>query len=442
MKLKDYRKRIEKVMELKTPRKVSTKKKDKDGEIKMEYTPWVYVDSRTEQGAHEFVYRVPVGYSYLDLERQIDALYATCGAPVEIKDYAGAVMVRILPEDFPGVIAYKETFLELAKAKKEIVIGFDRQGAPLLHSLRVPHLLIAGKSGYGKTDLVRWILFQLIHKYTPEEVELWIVDLKGFSFMPFKHIPHVTRIVRDLPGAKKLLEDAMKTMEERSAAVWNSGDRSKAERFKTLFVLIDEAYMISPKTITDKERRKLAAACDEAAAKISGTGREAGVGLLYCTQRPDADVINPLVKANMDCKICFKTETESNSVIVLDRPGAEKLPHGKPGRVLYSRDGLIEVQVPYIGNDEAWDELLKPYQREEQPHETHGRDIDPSEGNPPFLDGPSGEVLFPQWEPVQASERGSKEVGNGEMDRRPPEGNGENEVVETVIRWTFPPRDC
>jgi S-DNA-T family DNA segregation ATPase FtsK/SpoIIIE len=411
--------------------------------IKDDFTPWQYVASRKEAGAFEFVYRVPVGYSSNDLERQVDAFYASCGAHIEIKDYAGAVLLRILPEDFPTTIEYKQEFQQLCTGKKEILLGFDRQGAPMIHSLRVPHLLIAGKSGYGKTDLVRWILFQLIHKMTPEEVDIWIVDLKGFSFMPFKNIPQVSRIVRDLPGAKKLLEDAVKVMEERSNLVWNSGDRNQAATFKTLFVLIDEAYMISPGVTKDKERKKLAAACDEAAAKISGTGREAGVGLIYCTQRPDADVINPLVKANMDCKICFKTETESNSVIVLDTPGAERLPHGKPGRVLYSKDGLIEVQTPYIGNDEAWEELLTLYQREEQDNDDDkGLDIDISAGDTDILDGPSGEIFFKKWEPVETGKRSFEESGKGQMDRGAAEGNRQDKNLEANICWTFPPRDC
>lgn len=392
MRLAQYRRRVEAVMVTKVPRKG---KKDR-------LLPWERIAERTEKGAHEFVYRVPVGYSSNDIEKQADALYAACGAPVEIEDRAGAVIVRVLPEDFPSKVDYEARLLELAPGKKELLIGLDRMGAPLVHSLRVPHLMIAGKSGYGKTDLVRWIIYQLIAKNTPEELELWIVDLKGFSFMPFKGVPHIARIVRDLPGAVQLLTDAVRLMERRSNEVWNSGDRNKAATFKTVLVLIDEAYMISPNVTKDKDRKKLAGIADEAAAKISGTGREAGVGLLYCTQRPDADVINPLVKANMDCKICFKTETESNSVIVLDRPGAERLPHGKPGRVLYSKDGLLEAQVPYIGNDEAWDELLEPYQtKEAEKDESGGDDTNLGAGYPPILNGASEQVFPPKWEPFK-----------------------------------------
>lgn len=419
----NYRKRIEAVMIAKVPRVQGEK-----------LLPWKFLGRRKESGVFELAYSVPIGKSKLDLERQIDALYAACGAPVEIKDYAGAVVVRIFREDFPEVIPYEESFLELAKDKKEIVVGFDRQGRPVSHSLRVPHLMIAGKSGYGKTDIVRWFLLQLIHKNTPEEIEIWIVDLKGFSFMPFKRVPHITRIARDLPGAKELLEDAVKIMGDRSKEVWESEDRSKASEYKTLFVLIDEAYMISPGVTKNPGRKKLASDCDEAAAKISGTGREAGVGLLYCTQRPDADVINPLVKSNMDCKICFKTQTESNSLIVLDEPGAEKLPHGKPGRVLYSADGLQELQVPYVGKDEAWTEVLKTYWRVEDEQERFS--IDTSEGHSHILDGFSGEVFPDEWKPVETSKRIIENTGEGKINRGGSPGDRQDESVEAVLDWT------
>lgn len=430
MRLSEYRKRIEMVMLLKVPRLNS----------KGDPKPWLYIDSRTHNGALELVFRVPPGYSYLDLEKQVDALYATCGAAVELKEYAGAVLVRIFPEDFPLSIPYSSEYLKELKDKRDILIGFNRQGEPLIHSLRVPHLLIAGKSGYGKTDLVRWILFMLINQFTPDEVEIWIVDLKGFSFLPFKKIPHITRIARDLGGAKKLLKDAVKIMRERSKEIWDSGDRNKAKSYKLLFILIDEAYMISPNVIKDKEEKKIAQSCDESAAKISGTGREAGLGLIYCTQRPDSDVINPLVKANMDCKICFKTETESNSIIVLDRPGAEKLPHGKPGRVLYSRDGLEELQVPYIGGEEAWEKLLEPYWTEEDIQDETGGGEDPNlnEGCPSNIDGTSGALLLEEWEPVKASERNAQEFGGAQVDRGQAEGNRQEQTLETILRWSFP----
>lgn len=429
MKVKEYIERLEAVMIAKVPRKKESKKKDKDGEKIVELLPWSFVASRMNEGAAEIVFRTPIGYSVIDLEKQSDAFYASCGAPVEFLDYAGAVLIRVLLENFPLSIPYEEKFLELVKGT-DILIGFDRQGAPLIHSLRVPHMLIGGQSGYGKTDLERWLLLQLVHNNSPEEVEIWIVDLKGFSFLPFKGIPHITRIVRDLAGANLLLSQAVAEMERRSSLIWDSQNREQAEHFKSLFILIDEAYMISP-GIVAKEERELAMACDSAAAKISGTGREAKIGLLYCTQRPDATVINPLVKANMDCSIAFRTKTESNSIIILDEPGAEKLPHKKPGRVLYSSDELKEVQVPYIGNDEAWKKILEAYK-----HETEGNYFDTSPGGSVILDGASGAALYEQWEPIQEGERVINEIGEGKTFGESPPRNRKNKTLEAFQDWT------
>lgn len=416
--IRNYKKRIEKVMIEKVPRKKGDKLK-----------PWVYLDSLKDKGVYEFAYRVPVGLSVLDLERQIDALYAACGAVVELKDYAGVVVIRVLPEDFPQMIEYKEEFLQVTSGK-DILIGFDRQGGAITHSLRVPHLMIAGKSGYGKTDLIRFLLLQLINHNTSEEIEIQIIDLKGFSFMPFKNIPHITRIARDLASAWDVLDKAVKLMERRSNEVWNSEDRKKTANYKTLFVLIDEAYMISPNVLKDPERKKLARMCEEAAAKISGTGREAGVGLIYCTQRPDAEVINPLVKANMDAKICFKTGTESNSLIVLDHPGAAKLPHGTPGRVLLSATDLIECQVPYVGNDDEWNKVMEEYKHEER------EDLGLNETYSDSIGGTDSHILQEEWISGKEGIGSAEGIGSGKDDRRETAGDRKKQSLETVCDWT------
>lgn len=420
MRLADYKKRVEGVMLSRVPR-----------ETRKGLQAWKYVNGRFNGGIVELAYFVPLGCSYFDLQRTLPALVAACGAPVELLNFAGVIVIQIRARDFPRTLAYSESLLAGA-CGLEIIVGYDRSGKPLKHSLRVPQLLIGGKSGYGKTDLERWILFQLIRNNSPEAVELWIVDLKGFSFLPFKDIPHVKRIARDLAGARLLLEEAARIMEARAREVWDCGDRSKAERFPLLLVLIDEAFQISPRVIKGKEQKQLAAACDEAAAKISGTGRETKVGLLYCTQRPDADVLNPLIKANIDCKICFKTETKSNSLVILDSPGAEKLPDDLPGRILYKRNGLKELQVPYIGDDDTWSELLKPWRVD---HEQERKNFNVGAGDTSIFDGTSSDLFQGEWQPVKEGERDFENPGDGKMDRGQAAGDRQNKSLEADIDW-------
>lgn len=354
----ELQRRIEAVTAKRCPRKVEARKN-----MPPLHHPWKHLATRTTAHSIDIAFEVPIGYSVLDLRQETDAIFATCGAYIEISDRAGAAIVHIFPTDFPPLIPFEPSMLELTKGRS-ILIGFDRNQTPILHDFRVPHLLIAGMSGYGKTDLIRFILLQLIHHLTPEQLEIDIIDGKGFSFLPFRGIPHVRSIVRDIPSAAHVLKQAKQLMITRSDQVWKSGERDETKGFKWRIVLIDEAAQIAPRLQRDTELKKIASDADECASSIASVGREASVGLIYCTQRPDISVINPLVKANMEASFCFRTKTVSNSEIVIDRPGAEKLPVGKAGRGIYAATEDKIVQVPYVGNDEVWTELLNPYRKE------------------------------------------------------------------------------
>lgn len=360
----EYQERIEGVMSKRVPRLV-------DPKTKTAY-PWRLKTKRKTPYSFEFAFEVPIGYSTQDLRQEIDSLFAACGSYIELKDRAGITVVSVYNGDFPDSIPFQDQ--SIPSDPKQILLGYDRAMVPIFHSFSGnPHFLIAGMSGYGKTDLIRLILFQLISRYNPSDLEIDIIDGKGFSFLPFRNIPHIRRIVRDIPGALAVLKEAKKLQDERSNIVWYGGDRSKTKSFTWRIVLIDEAAQIAPRQITHPEMKALATEADSYCAAIACVGREAGVSLLYCTQRPDVTVINPQVKAQMDAVLCFRTKTASNSEIILDRPGAEKLPQKKPGRAIYSATEDITLQVPYVGNDEDWNNKLESY-RKEPTHEEKPRD--------------------------------------------------------------------
>jgi S-DNA-T family DNA segregation ATPase FtsK/SpoIIIE len=252
---------------------------------------------------------------------------------------------------------------------RKVLLGFTRDMKAVIHDFRVPHLLIGGMSGYGKTDLIRWIIYQLITRFSPDQIEIYIIDLKGFSFLPFRNIPHIKAIGRNLAHAYTILKDAVEEMNLRSSEIWDSGNRHTAKIYPWRIVLIDEAAQIAPDHFrANKEKKKMAQECDAFAGEISCVGREAGIGLIYCTQRPDANVVNPQVKANTDASIGFRTKNRTNSEIIIGRPGAETLPESTPGRLIYSTTTDIILQVPYIGGDYEWEQLLRPYT-------TNGRNV-------------------------------------------------------------------
>lgn len=379
--LAGYRERIEEVMVNKRPFKYHDN-----------LYPWPFVNGRVTKSSYDLAFEVPYGYSAGDLESQVDALSAACGAIVEIKNRAGVVVVSVYPQDFPAVIKYRPEMLKETSGRT-VLLGYDRHDTAVTHNFRVPHLLIAGMSGYGKTDLIRWILFQLINRFTPAELEIQIIDGKGFSFLPFRNVPHITRIARSLPAAVEVLAEAHQAMLERSEEVWESGNRYDAKQFKWKIVLIDEAAQIAPALQRDKDTKQLAGIADQLAAAISCVGREAQVGLIYCTQRPDSTVINGQVKANMDAAICFRTKTGTNSEIVIDRRGAELLPADRPGRAIYSATTDTILQVPYVGDDEAWERVLSGVIRGDKKRTNKAKDNETPDTHTDGFNDPSGDIL-------------------------------------------------
>ncbi|HJV46726.1 MAG TPA: FtsK/SpoIIIE domain-containing protein [Bacillota bacterium] len=349
--LHDLNKRIQQIQLLRCPNG-----KNKDGTVK----PWTLIDWRETDYSYDLAYEVPLGYSVRDLEQETDSISASVGAYIEINNRGGAVIVSIIREDFPNSIPYSHDLLELTK-ERQVLLGFDRMMKPIVHDFRVPHIMIPGQSGYGKTDLTRWILYQLITRFSPDQLEINIIDMKGFSFLPFKNIPHITTIARTLPQAALVLKEAYEEMNHRSDQVWESQDRNITKNFKWKIILIDEASQISPELKKDKQEKKIASLCWQYSAAISCIGREASVGLIYATQYPTAQVIDGQIKANMDAVVCFKTENTIHSNVCLNSDLAAKLPHGKPGRAIVKANGFTEIQVPYIGDDYEWEQLLRPY---------------------------------------------------------------------------------
>jgi S-DNA-T family DNA segregation ATPase FtsK/SpoIIIE len=355
----NFRSAIEEVMKKRCP---ARKTVDITGKV-ITAQPWKYVDSRLDEHRYEVAFYCPTGYSAQDLMQETDSIAAACGAPIEIIDRFGAVVIKVFLHDFPNVIPFEKRMLKMTKGR-EILLGFDLGNIPLMHNFKIPHMLIGGQSGYGKTDLVRFIILQLISRFTPDELWIDIIDGKGFSFLPFKNIPHIRRIARDLAMAKTIMSEARAEMSNRSNKVWEAGSRKLAGTFQWRLVFIDELAVISPKLQIDTATKEIATSIYSDMVKIACVGREAGVGLVLSTQRPDRDVVYPQVKQNLDAKIALRCQTLTNSEVILDHGGAEKLPHNREGRAIYASTTDTVIQIPYIGDDDKWDKVLVPYVKE------------------------------------------------------------------------------
>jgi S-DNA-T family DNA segregation ATPase FtsK/SpoIIIE len=377
----DFRYAIEEVMRRRCPSRKTT---DITGKV-ITAQPWKYIDARADKHCVEIAYYCPVGYSALDLMQETDSIAAACGCPIEIIDRFGAVVIKISLHDFPLLIPFKSSMLTAAKWR-EVLLGYDIAEQKITHDFKNPHILIGGTTGYGKTDLIRFILLQLISRFTPNELWIDIIDGKGFSFLPFKSIPHIRTIARNLEDAEKVMREAREEMEERAVKVWETGNREAAKGFPWRIVLIDEAAVLSPKLQSDKKARALAEMISSDMAKIACTGREAGLSLITSTQRPDANVIHPQVKQNSDVSIALRCKTQTNSEVILQTSGAELLPHDKKGRAIITKTKNVIFQIPYVGEDAVWDKVLAPYVKEGYSVDYSGKDKGSSEERTNFID--------------------------------------------------------
>jgi S-DNA-T family DNA segregation ATPase FtsK/SpoIIIE len=247
---------------------------------------------------------------------------------------------------------------QTAKSKISFAVGKDINGNAVVGDIsKMPHVLIAGTTGSGKSVCTNSILISLLYKATPDEVKLIVVDPKMVEFGIYNGIPHLLiPVVTDAKKAAGALQWAVSEMMRRYRTLSEAGVRdiesyNKAaatdeslEPMPKLVVVIDELadlMMVAGKEV------------EEAICRIAQMGRASGVHLVIATQRPSADVITGLMKANIPSRIALVVSSAMESRIILDATGAEKL-IGK-GDMLYAPlgKGKKRVQGCYIDESEV-----------------------------------------------------------------------------------------
>jgi hypothetical protein len=233
-----------------------------------------------------------------------------------------------------------------------IPVGMDVYGNTVTKDLReMPHLLIAGSTGSGKSVMLNVILHSLIAQNTPEELNLVLIDPKRVELMPFADEPHVqSRIIHKHGDAIKALKWLVGEMEDRYEKLQKAKYRNiedfnadQVKQMPKLVVVIDEfASLILTKEVGEPSEAELMIV------RLAQEGRAAGIHLVIATQRPSVDVVTGLIKANLPTRIAFMTSSRTDSQIVLDVAGAEELV-GK-GDMLFldpSKRGLQRLQGYY-----------------------------------------------------------------------------------------------
>ncbi|WP_018782798.1 DNA translocase FtsK [Bacillus sp. 95MFCvi2.1] len=240
-----------------------------------------------------------------------------------------------------------------------VALGLDISGAPIVTDIRkMPHGLIAGATGSGKSVCINAILTSILYKAKPHEVKLMLIDPKMVELAPYNSIPHlVAPVITDVKAATAALKWAVEEMERRYELFAHVGARDltryntivssreiPGEALPYIVIVIDELadlMMVAPGDV------------EEAICRIAQKARACGIHLLVATQRPSVDVITGLIKSNIPTRIAFTVSSQVDSRTIIDIGGAEKL-LGR-GDMLFLGNGTskpVRVQGVYVSDDE------------------------------------------------------------------------------------------
>ncbi|XRG86514.1 DNA translocase FtsK [Neobacillus sp. SAB-20_R2A] len=240
-----------------------------------------------------------------------------------------------------------------------VVLGLDIAGKPIVTDLKkMPHGLIAGATGSGKSVCINSILVSLLYKARPEDVKLMLIDPKMVELAPYNRIPHlVSPVITDVKAATAALKWAVDEMERRYELFAHTGVRDisrfnelamehkrYSDKLPYIVIIIDELadlMMMSPADV------------EEAICRIAQKARACGIHLIIATQRPSVDVITGLIKANVPTRIAFSVSSQVDSRTIIDISGAEKL-LGR-GDMLFLENGSskpVRLQGTFVTDEE------------------------------------------------------------------------------------------
>ncbi len=244
-----------------------------------------------------------------------------------------------------------------SKSKLNVALGRDIQGEATCADLaKMPHLLVAGTTGSGKSVCLNTMIMSLLYNATPDEVKLIMIDPKKVEFTVYRSIPHLlVPVVADPRKAAGALSWAVAEMDKRYALFAEKGVRN-LQGYNTYAVSNNLPKMPQIVIIIDELSDLMMAASNEvedSICRLAQKARAAGMHLIVATQRPSVDVITGLIKANIPSRIAFAVKSQIDSRTIIDTQGAEKLLGN--GDMLYCPVGLskpVRVQGCYVSDDE------------------------------------------------------------------------------------------
>lgn len=273
---------------------------------------------------------------------------------VNEKPYLGIQIIYNKTEilNLGDIIASNE--FKITSAKVPIIFGKDFNNNIVIEDLaELPHLLIAGSTGTGKSNFLSTFVIDIIYKLKPIENKLILIDTRRTNFPRFNVIPHLLiPVITESRKALGIITYLVQEMNNRYKLFENNGvdnidsyNKVALKKLPRITVIIEDFCDL----MMDSERE-----IERYIARLVQMSRAAGIHVIISTQRPSTDVITGIIKANIPARIAFKVPSQHDSRTIIDRAGAEELLIY--GDVLYTKMGVYEtkrVQTPYISDEEV-----------------------------------------------------------------------------------------
>lgn len=297
---------------------------------------------------YNYHFTIPPGFGQDRLLKYKDGLECAIGNKIEINFEGKHWIIVVIKSELPNNVKY-----ELPQRKCDsilIPIGVSLNNNIEIDLKENPNTFIVGTTGSGKSVCVKSIITSLVNLYTPKEMELYLCDLKRVELNLFRNLEHTKEFVYKVNDVTKVIIDMLEECENRydlfmKRNVTNIFEYNKITKNKLTFkvLFIEEIVLL----LQDKKNVAM-----NTLKQLLSISRASGIYVFISTQRPSFDVLDNVVKANINNRICFKVEDSKNSIIAIDDVGAESL-RGKGHGILKIGSEKTEFQSYFISDEQT-----------------------------------------------------------------------------------------
>ena len=302
------------------------------------------------------IFTIPPGFSLKDFQDKQDGIESQLNKKIEIRYKNKYIEIETIDIELPKTVEYVQP--KRIKDSICIPIGVSLTDSVWIDLKENPHSYIVGTTGSGKSVCTKGILTSLITMYKPSELEIYLGDLKRVELNLFANVKHCKRFVYTVEDVTELIADLLEEtnkrydlfMEHGVTSIFEYNKLPGVKKLKYQVLYLEEIVML----LEDSKKRAM-----KLLKQLIAISRASGLYVFITTQRPSNDIIDNVVKANINNRIVFKTEDTKNSIVALDKEGAELL-EGRGHGLLKQGANITEFRSYFIEDKEV-KELMKPY---------------------------------------------------------------------------------